>query len=126
MRLLRVLAVGASLAVVSSNALANGRYPIAGQIVEDPDDPNHLVVRATYGVLVTHDRGASWGWICEPSIGFVSVEDPMMGIARGGTLFAAIFEGLSVSTDGGCDFSFYAPLKKKYVVDLAIDKVDPS
>ena len=50
----------------------------------------------------------------------------MMGITRGGTILAAVFEGLSSSTSAGCDWAFYPPLKGKYVVDLAVDKVDPT
>ncbi len=126
MRIFRALAVALPVFFASSIALANGRYPIAGQIVEDPDDSQHLIVRATYGVMITNDRGKTWGWVCEPSIGFLMQEDPMMGVAHGGNILAAIFEGLSVSSDNGCDWSFYSPLKNKYVVDLAIDKVDPS
>ncbi|HVY48974.1 MAG TPA: hypothetical protein VHB21_23955, partial [Minicystis sp.] len=128
MRLAWLLAAAAASAplLAAAPALANGRYPLAGQIAVDPDDPKHLVVRATYGVIVTRDGGKTWGWVCEPSIGYNGSEDPMLGVAHGGNLLAAIFAGLSVSKDGGCDFSLYPPLKKKYVVDLAIDKVAPA
>jgi MYXO-CTERM domain-containing protein len=126
MRFLRALALALPILFVSSTALANGRYPLAGQVVEDPDNPKHLVVRATYGLLITNDFGKSWGWVCEPAVNILNSEDPMMGIAHGGNILASVFKGLSVAKDNGCDFALYPPLKNKYVVDLAIDKLNPA
>jgi hypothetical protein len=108
-------------------ALANGRYPAAGQIVVAPTDADHLVVRATYGVLSSRDAGKSWGWICEGAIGYGGIEDPMMGVTADGTLLAGIFNGLSVSRDSGCSWAFAGgDLTKRYVTDLSVEKADPS
>jgi hypothetical protein len=121
--------LAAALAVLSlpAAASANGRFPSAGQIALDPADPGTLLVRATYGLLVTHDGGQGWSWICEGSVGYGNVEDPMMAYTGDGTILAGIFGGLSVSHDGGCQFAF-APggLKNKYVIDLSTERADPS
>ena len=61
-------ALAASL--VGLPALANGRFPAAGQIAVDPSDPSHLVVRTTYGLTVTNDHGAHWSWVCEAAVGY--------------------------------------------------------
>jgi len=95
--------------------------------VVHPTDTNTLLVRATYGILLTHDRGAHWYWICEQSIGFNGFEDPMMGITKNGTLLAGIFDGLSVSKDGGCQWDFEGgPLASRYAIDLSVEKNNPS
>lgn len=108
-------------------ALANGRYPAAGQIAVHPADPNTLVVRATYGVMLSRDTGQGWGWVCEGAIGYSGIEDPMMGITQDGTLLAGIFKGLSVSHDQGCTWAFAGGgLTDKFVTDLSVEKADPS
>lgn len=128
-----VLAALAALAplfgclAIASPALANGRYPAAGQIVVAPTDPDHIVVRATYGAITSRDAGQSWGWICEGAIGYGGIEDPMMGITADGTLLAGIFNGLSISRDSGCSWAFAGgDLTKRYVTDLSVEKGDPS
>jgi photosystem II stability/assembly factor-like uncharacterized protein len=121
-------AAGAALVLTTAPlALANGRYPSAGQIIVDPSDPARMVVRATYGILATRDSGASWGWICEEAVGFGGVEDPMMGITGDGTILAGIFKGLSVSHDLGCSWAFEGGgLTERYVTDLSVEKQDPT
>jgi MYXO-CTERM domain-containing protein len=110
-----------------SPALANGRYPAAGQIVVAPNDPDHLIVRATYGVLSSRDAGQSWAWICEAAIGYGGIEDPMMGVTADGTYLAGIFNGLSVSRDSGCGWELAGgDLTKRFVTDLSVERADPS
>ncbi len=122
---LAVAALGALL-FAAPEARANGRFPAASQVVIDPADSAHIVVRATYGVLVTHDTGASWAWICENAIGYGGFEDPMMAITQDGTLLAGIFEGLAVSRDGGCQWDFAkGALDKRFVIDLATEAKSP-
>ncbi|MEP7122651.1 MAG: hypothetical protein ABJE95_17135 [Byssovorax sp.] len=118
------LVLAASL--VGVPALANGRFPAAGQIAVDPSDPDHLVVRTTYGLTVTNDHGAHWSWVCEAAVGYSGTEDPMMAITADGSLIAGIFEGLSASHDQGCQWDFAAGgLKDRYVIDLATETQDP-
>lgn len=112
---------------IPSPAFANGRYPAAGQIVVAPTDEDHIVVRATYGILSSRDAGKSWGWVCEGAIGYGGIEDPMMGVTADGTLLAGIFNGLSISRDSGCSWAFAGgDLTKRYVTDLSVEKADPS
>ncbi|WP_437595197.1 hypothetical protein WMF28_21845 [Sorangium sp. So ce590] len=108
-------------------ALANGRYPSAGQILVDPADPDHIVVRATYGALVTRDGGERWSWICETAIGYSGFEDPMMVVTGDGSILAGLFDGLSATHDRGCDWQLAeGPLARRNIVDLSIDRADPA
>lgn len=111
----------------SSPALGNGRFPAAGQLVVDPSSPDHLVLRATYGILSTQDAGQRWDWICEDAVGYGGIEDPSMGILQNGTLLAGIFAGLALSSDAGCGWSFAGGgLAGRFVVDVSVEKADPS
>jgi len=82
----RVLIVAS---LVGSQALANGRYPTAGQLVPDPVNPRHMVARTTFGMLDTFDGGATWTWICEAAVGYFSTEDPSIGVCSNGSTVAA-------------------------------------
>ncbi|MGK3984155.1 hypothetical protein WME99_14015 [Sorangium sp. So ce136] len=121
-------AAAACLALSASTpASANGRYPAAGQILVDPSDPDHIALRATYGLLVTRDGGERWSWICEGAIGYSGFEDPMMVITGGGSILAGLFDGLSATHDGGCQWEMAeGELAQRNIVDLSIDRADPA
>ena len=120
-------AAAAAVTLAGLPALANGRFPAAGQIVVDPSNPTHLLVRTTYGLNVSNDGGAHWSWICESAIGYGGTEDPMVAITADGTIIAGIFEGLSVTYQGqylpflGGNFSQVLP----YLVMLVVLLIRP-
>jgi hypothetical protein len=116
----------ACLALLPTSARANGRFPSAQQLVVHPRDPNRIWVRATHGVLTSGDRGANWHWVCEQSIDYSGVEDPAIGITASGTLLAGIFNGLPLTTDNGCDWRFEPTIGQQNVVDVSVEKNDPT
>ena len=107
-------------------ASANGRFPHAQQLIVHPGDPNRLWIRATYGMLTSSDRGANWYWVCEQSIGYRDLEDPSIAVTAGGRFLTGSIDGLSQTTDNGCDFAFEQSIGQQNVVDLSVDKVDPT
>jgi photosystem II stability/assembly factor-like uncharacterized protein len=113
-----LLAVAALL--FTSSAAGNGRYPATNQLVVAPTDPSHLVVRSTYGLVVTRDAGKSWGWVCEDAIGFTGVEDPAIAVTSSGSILAALFEGLAVSTPDACGFGFDPSVGKRIAIDVSV------
>jgi hypothetical protein len=106
MRRFAPLAVGLALLVSVTPSSANGRFPAASAIMFDPHDSKTAYVRATFGLLVTHDGGDSWRWICEGGIGYGGQEDPTYVVTPKGTLVASTTAGVAVSRDGGCSFAF--------------------
>lgn len=112
---------------VSLGAHANGRYPKADQLQVAPDDAQFLAVRTTFGLLVSHDAGQNWDWICERAIGYSGVQDPTLGLMNRGTIIASLSEGIARSTDSGCNWAFSdAPLSGSPVIDLTVFKGAPN
>jgi hypothetical protein len=120
------LLVLVGLLLLPELASANGRFPSAQQLVVHPRDPNRIWLRATHGVLTSGDRGATWHWVCEQSIDYQGTEDPAIGVTETGRLLAGIFDGLAVTTDNGCDFHFEQTIGKQNVVDVSVEKNDPT
>ncbi len=117
-----VLACAAVLAWLwPMNAGANGRYPQSNQIGVAPSDSNLFVARTTYGLLVTHDHGKYWDWVCESAYGFSVLNlDPSVGLTQGNALVLGKYDGLTVSSDTGCSWSNAPMFDQQYVSDLVV------
>jgi len=122
-RLAAGLLLGA--AFTSAPCLANGRFPAADQLLVDPGDPSHWLLRATFGLLESHDGGGSWSWTCEAAVGYTG--DPTVTLLRGGNALAGFFGYVSVSREAGCGWTT-TPLegRYRYAVDTTLDVADPS
>ena len=125
--LARVALAASTLITVAGPAAANGRFPAAGQLVIDPQDPDRLLLRATYGFVQSSDGGATWSWICEQAIGFSGVEDPAVAYLSEHTVIAGLSSGLSRNVDAGCSWTLLGgALEGEYVIDVSADKNEPS
>lgn len=95
------LAMGAGSGI--DVAHANGRPPASSSIHFRAGHPNDLVVGMTWGVLVSHDGGATYQWMCEDAVGYGGAYDPDYEYLADGTLLATTFNGLVANRDG-CTF----------------------
>jgi photosystem II stability/assembly factor-like uncharacterized protein len=121
------LGVLTASALATVEAHANGRFPTASQLVIRPGHHDEMALRTTFGVLVSSDGGATWGWICETAVGYASGEDPALSLTGGGAMLASTQEGLSLSSSGGCSWSFAGGgLGKQVVVDSAVHPDAPN
>jgi photosystem II stability/assembly factor-like uncharacterized protein len=109
-------------AALSPPALANGRFPESQRLLEHPGDPNRLYLAATYGLLLTEDRGKNWYSICEQAFSGQYVEgDPLLEVLADGTLISGIYARLNVSRDCGCGWTpTMATQSSETVGDLAV------
>ncbi|HEY4119547.1 MAG TPA: hypothetical protein VGM56_16880 [Byssovorax sp.] len=121
-----LLAAAATLAVASfvGAARANGAFPSAAQIVPQPGDPSHVVLRATFGVLPSRDGGATFDWICEAAANYGSGQDPGIAVTGDGSIIAGVFGGLSAGHGDACDWTMALP--GTFLVDVTIDRAHPS
>jgi photosystem II stability/assembly factor-like uncharacterized protein len=125
-----LLAVAAAAAAFSPawSASANGRFPASNQLVLAPADPSLVVVRTTFGILVSHDAGSTWRWLCEGALGLpaTSTEDPAVAVTADGTIVVGTSLGLEVSHDTGCNWAFAGgALAGRLVADVAVRPDQP-
>jgi hypothetical protein len=120
------LLVAGVVSTTAFPAAANGRFPASNRIVFAPTDANIVAVRATYGVILSHDDGTTWSFLCEDAIGLppTAIQDPPLGISGGPALIAGTavpVGGLDVSSDMGCNWSCAGgDLAGQTVVDITV------
>src|SRR5262245_64959773 len=93
-----------ALAAAGQAAWANGRPPATATITFRQGQESDIAVGLTFGLLLSHDGGATWEWICETAIGYGGPYDPHYAFSPSGALFASTFDGLKVSRDR-CTFN---------------------
>jgi hypothetical protein len=112
----------------AGRAVANGRFPAADQLIVDPLDPQHIVVRTTFGFVESRDGGKSWAWTCEEIIGKIASYDPPFAVSGDGSVVVAVpFEGVSVTHDHGCTWARAPePLAGQLAVDVTLEPNEPA
>src|SRR5262245_62069033 len=93
--------VAAMLVLSGKVAEANGRFPRAQRLREDPTNPDALALAATYGIVTTLDRGEHWSHVCEGSFAGLSTYtgDPLLDFTNDGTMVVGVQSTLNVSRD---------------------------
>lgn len=118
-RVAAAIAAALALTLPSAPAAANGRLPQAGLVALDPTNPARVVVRSTFGLLVSNDGGRTFAYVCEAALGANDGEDPMVLFTGDGALHAGTFAGLRTSYDGACSFATQPSPGEVFVLDLA-------
>ena len=113
-------AVVLGLVAAPTAAHANGRFPESNAIFFAPNDADVVLLRTTFGLITSRDRGKTWDWVCERSVGLAGVEDPMYEVTPDGTMLSSTFQGLAVSHDKACNWAYMGgELKDLVFIDLA-------
>jgi hypothetical protein len=111
----------------AQEARANGRFPESNAIFFSATQPDAIVLRTTFGILVSNDRGQTWDWVCESALGLAGVEDPMFALTPSGTSLNTSFQGVAISRDHACSFAFGdGALSGRVFVDLAQRPREPT
>ncbi len=123
------LVLAAVLSVTwAPDAFANGRFPRAQRLLEDPNDAAHLTLAATFGLLTTSDRGAHWYHVCEA--GFAGDDtysgDPLLERVADGALLVDVQSSMRRSVSG-CEWTTVlgppAVAATATIDDFAVDRV---
>lgn len=106
----------------AGEARANGKFPAADQLIQNPGDPSHLVLRTTFGVVTSRNAGADWDIICEAGVGYQDYE-PGVAVTAEGTLLAGLVDGVSVAPGDSCGWSITLAGN---VQDVSVSRSEPS
>jgi MYXO-CTERM domain-containing protein len=117
---IRFAFLAASLLLLATTAAyGNGRFPSAQEFHQGPGANSDLmVVRTTFGLVVSVDRGRHWEYWCEDALLYGDGYDPPLTYAADGTMMVALEDGL-VTTRNGCTFRRQPDLESLTVKDLA-------
>jgi hypothetical protein len=129
----RKLRAGAIAAMAAfgfvGSALANGRFPRAQRVLEMPGHPERLVIQATYGLLLTEDRGKHWAYVCDAAFSFQNpfASDAVVGLAQDGSILVGVQKSVTRSSDWGCDYQqVLVPTGTSSVDDFAATAAKPN
>jgi hypothetical protein len=103
-----ILVVGL-VGALAGTAAANGRAPATSTIHFRQGHEQDIAAGMTFGLVLSHDGGTTWQWVCEDAVGYGGVWDPDYSYTASGALFATTFNGLKVSRDAGCTFDSTPP-----------------
>ncbi len=107
--------------LTSSVAGANGRTPGAQYVVVGPGATSQeIVVRTTFGVLVSVDGGTSFHFLCENALGFLDGFDPAVELGAQAGLLVGDPDGMDTTLDN-CTMNRVPVLEGNLVSDLAAD-----
>lgn len=90
--LLTVLLVAAS----PTRARADGAFPDSMALLVPAGAPHRIVLATNFGLLVTEDDGAHWGWVCEDAIALLPFQ---YQVGPSGAYYSLNYQGVSTSTD---------------------------
>jgi MYXO-CTERM domain-containing protein len=121
MRTLASALVTTALVAAVAPAFANGRFPAASHVVVAPREDSFVVVRTTFGLVLSKDHGVTWDWSCESAAGYAD-EDPPIAITGNGTMVMGLSSALVSSANLGCTWNVYGSTR---MIDVAIRPWDP-
>lgn len=101
-------------------AHANGRFPTAQDVLVGPGHAGTtLVLRTTFGLVVSDDSGMNFHWICEDPLEYAGSEyDPPVAIDAHGRIHVGVPDGLFRVSRDRCRFERIAGLDGQLVADL--------
>lgn len=123
----RALLLCALLLAAPSVVHAHGRPPLVGDLRFHPTDPDTVVARATWGLVLSRDGGERWEWICAAVTGADPTrEDPAILVVSDGSILVGTFDGLSKSSPDRCGWTRPEPaLDDVFVISLDARPAEP-
>lgn len=120
-----LVAFTALVVCLDKPAQANGAFPDSMGILLPVDRPDVIIATTNFGLLVSEDGGATFGWICEEAVGTNAIlyqlgappNDLVLAVAGGGLAYSADF-GCSWNRSGG-------DISGAFVYDAFASPVDP-
>jgi hypothetical protein len=122
----RAFAVALLVTSLPRAAGAHGAYPDVVDLHLPADQPELFVAPTSFGLLISHDAGATFHWLCKEAIG-LGASRWRFGPAPGHRWFSVAYTGLYYSDDAGCTWvKATGDYDNTTVTSVRPDPVDPS
>jgi photosystem II stability/assembly factor-like uncharacterized protein len=112
------------LALRAAPALAHAGLPETSTIDVRRGSEDDLIAGASFGAVISRDRGQTWRWICPVGMGIGAWRPERYFWLSGGDLIAATGNALVRSTDGACTWESHPFFKDTWVTGLAVHPTD--
>src|SRR5262247_2867261 len=96
---MRKLVLASLIVAPAAPAFANGRAPATSTINFRQGNDDEIAAGMTFGLLVSHDGGANWDYMCEDAVGYGGMYDPDYAYNATGSLAATTFDGAKIDRD---------------------------
>jgi|GEM_PF-904103 len=116
------------LALHALPALAHNGYPDTTSLTIRRDHPDDMLLGATFGAVISHDRGQTWSWLCPEALSYGGWRPETYLWQPDGTLLAATGSDLILSKNSGCTWTkhpFFTPERAKDKVLWPIGLASP-
>jgi photosystem II stability/assembly factor-like uncharacterized protein len=114
----------ALLALRATPVLAHAGLPETSNIAIRRGNENDMLVGATFGALISRDKGESWRWICPEGMGIGAWRPERYHWLTSGEIIAATGNALVSSKDGGCTWSIHPFFKETWATGLTVHPTD--
>ena len=105
---------------IAQAAAAHPRFPAATAIEFGGRESSTIVVRTTFGLMVTKNAGTDWSFVCGSLTGTLPTEDPAVLLVDDGSLLLGNFTGMFRSDSSLCQYAPVTPaFADQYVIDIS-------
>ena len=114
-----------------NSVMGNGAFPDSMGILLPSDRPNVIIAATNFGLLISEDDGASWGWVCEEAVAVNPIPGNIVSLYEvsrppNDLVLAVSFSGVSYSIDFGCSWDLAGGgIGDYFMYDISPDAVDP-
>ncbi|MDC0712605.1 hypothetical protein POL68_29345 [Stigmatella sp. ncwal1] len=115
------------LALLVLCALPAGAHmglPETSNVTLRREHPEHMLVGASFGAVISLDSGETWRWICPEGMEVGAWRPERYFWLKGGDILAATGSALVRSRDNGCTWAAHPFFKDTWVTGLAVHPTD--
>src|SRR5579859_8093896 len=114
--------IACAIVFLSARAHANGRFPSAQYFLAGKGaTKGMMVLRATFGLAVSDDDGASFHYLCEDALGYPgSAFDPPIAILSDRSILVGLYNGARIISPDRCSFTPVPSLDLQFLTDFDI------
>jgi photosystem II stability/assembly factor-like uncharacterized protein len=114
----------ALLVLRAAPALGHAGLPETSNFTVRPNNENDMITGASFGALISRDKGQSWRWICPEGMNIGAWRPERYYWLTNGEIIAATGNALLSSKDNGCTWNTHPAFKETWATSLTVHPAD--